>query len=38
VPAEQAAAYAASAAVGAIILAAIAWTIAARIAGVSLWV
>jgi hypothetical protein len=38
VPEEQAAAYAASAAVGAIIFAAIASTIAARLSGVSLWV
>ena len=37
VPEEQAIAYAASAAVGAIIFAAIGLTIAARIAGVSLW-
>ena len=37
VPQEQATAYAASAAVGAIVLAAIGLTIAARIAGVSLW-
>ena len=36
-PQEQAAGYVASAAVGAIIFSAIAWTIAARIAGVSLW-
>jgi hypothetical protein len=38
VPDEQAAAYAAGAAVGAIIFAAVGLTIAARIAGVSLWV
>ena len=38
VPEEQAVAYVASAGVGAIILAAIAWTIAARVSGVSLWI
>jgi hypothetical protein len=38
VPEEQAVAYVASAGVGAIIFAAIAWTIAARLSGVSLWI
>lgn len=38
VPEEQAVAYVASAGVGAIIFAAIAWTIAARVSGVSLWI